>query len=256
MALKRLQLIIAEAGIASRRAAETLIKNGVVRVNGKMVSALGTKADPDLDQISVNGKTLSHHSQKRYFIFHKPFGVMTSLSDPHADKTIADYFSDIPERLYPAGRLDQDSTGLLLVSNDGDLVHKLTHPRFGIEKHYVVTIDKVLLPEEIRTLENGIDLDEKQTAPCRIEIINQKMKQTQLLIILHEGKKRQIRRMIAKIGGKVLRLHRNQYGPLTIGNLKPGARKELTALEIARLKKAVMNNCHVGLRPPRNDNDF
>ena len=234
-----MQVIIADFGIASRRAAESLIERGAVRVNGEIVTTLGTKADPDLDQIEVAGRLLNQRSIHRYFIFHKPLGVTTTLRDPHAKKTVADYFEDIPERLFPAGRLDQDSTGLLLMTNDGNLVHKLTHPSFGIEKHYRVTINRVVAPEDIRKLEQGIDLGGEQTAPCRVEINSQKKARTELSIVLHEGKKRQIRRMIDRIGGRVIGLHRYQYGPLALGDLKSGKRKELTLREVEQLKKAV-----------------
>lgn len=231
---KRLQVLISEAGIASRRASEKLILNGKVRLNGKIVRVLGTKADPRLDQIEVDGKKIElKKSEKIYFIFHKPLGVTTTLSDPHARKTIRDFFQDVKERVYPVGRLDRNTTGLLLVTNDGDLANKLMHPKFGVEKKYHVVIDQTLTLEEIKTLQSGIPMDGKKTAPCKISTLSP----CRFEVILHEGRKRQIRRMMEYVGKKVLCLHRKSYGFLELGKLKPGQKRPLTLKEINELKK-------------------
>ncbi|PIQ85301.1 MAG: pseudouridine synthase [Candidatus Omnitrophica bacterium CG11_big_fil_rev_8_21_14_0_20_45_26] len=241
MSLKRLQAIISASGHASRRAAEKLIQAGQVRVNGRVVTALGTKADSSKDQIEVEGTLLtSVPAAFRYFIFHKPFGVTTTLSDPHAKKTIADFFGNEPVRLYPAGRLDQNSTGLLLVTNDGELVNHLTHPRFGVKKYYQVVISRALTAAELRQIQEGIMLDDQKTAPCRVRLLNQKIKKGVIIeIILHEGRKRQIRRMMRQIGIRVLKLHRIGYGPLRLGRLAPGEKRALSDSETKALKAVI-----------------
>jgi len=237
----RLHVFIAKAGIASRRAAEKLIQAGVVRVNGQVVRTLGAKINPECDQVDVKNKRISSKAEtKQYFLFNKPLGVTTTLSDPHASQTISHFFEDCRARLYSAGRLDQNSTGLLLMTNDGDLVHRLTHPRFGVEKGYRVKISKPLAPDELELLSNGVLLDGKKTAPCQIKIQSTHKEGQQVLeFILHEGRKRQIRRMIEMVGARVLTLHRHRYGSLSLGNLKLGQKRALTELEVKQLKALV-----------------
>ncbi len=235
--LERLHVVIAKAGIASRRAAERMIQDGRVRVNGRSAE-IGMKIDPAHDKIQIDGKPLLFQKPRsRYFIFNKPIGVTTTLKDVHALKTVADYFKDLPERLVPAGRLDKDSSGLILMTNDGELLHRLTHPRFGVEKHYQVTVNRRVTDEELQKLGNGsIVLDGKKTSSCKIKRTGQKV----LLIVLHEGRKRQIRRMIVSVGAEVTRLHRVSYGPLHLGSLRSGERRELTENEIELLKRKKM----------------
>ncbi len=233
--------MIAEAGIASRRAAEKLIQTDKVRVNGKIVRILGTKVNPNLDKIEVNGKPLSQKQiQKKYYLFHKPIGVTTTLSDPHAKKTVVDFFKDIPERLFPAGRLDQNSTGLLLMTNDGELVNRLTHPRFGVKKCYQVEVDRDLTEAELHQFKIGILLDGKKTAPCHIAKVSKNPNgHARFKVTLHEGRKRQIRMMMKKLNANVITLHRETYGPLFLGNLKSGEKRLLTPHEIESLVKAI-----------------
>ena len=239
--LKRLQVVIAELGIASRRAAEILIQEGHVRVNGLVVSKQGLKVNPEVDRIEVKGKLISLSAQaKHYYLFHKPLGVTTTLRDPHAKRIIADYFKNIPVRLFPAGRLDQDSTGLLLMTNDGELVHRLTHPRYGIKKHYQVRVDRKLSPAQLDQFRKGLELEGKRTAPCEIHFLSSDSEgKAEYEVILHEGKKRQIRLMMKKIGAQVICLRREKYGPLSLGDLKPGEKRPLSADEIKMLKKEV-----------------
>ncbi len=234
---KRLHVVIAEAGIASRRAAETLIQDGYVKVNGVRVTTLGIKVDPTKDKIEVDGKVLksSGTSKKQYYLFYKPLGVTTTMSDPHAYETIADFLRDVPERLYPVGRLDQNSTGLLLLTNDGELAHRLTHPSFGVKKQYHVVLDQNLTRGQIAKLKVGVSLEEGRTAGCDIEQLASK----EFLFILHEGKKRQIRRMAEQVGAAVVSLHREAYGPLTLGNLRPGEKRSLTLKEVKLLYSLV-----------------
>lgn len=233
----RLQLFLARAGVASRRAAERMIAEGHVRVNGLIVRTLGLKMDPISDRVEVNGQKIQSAAQaKRYFLFNKPAGVVTTLKDKYAEKTVADYFRDIPEKLVPAGRLDKDSTGLLLLTNDGDLIHRLTHPRYGVEKVYRVTITPPLSPEAIARLGKGIFLHGKKTAPCKIKVTAQAAQSMELLMTLREGRKREIREMIKSAGSAVTALHREIYGPLRLENLASGKRRELSAGEVDQLK--------------------
>ncbi len=233
----RLQLFLARAGVASRRAAERLIAEGRVSVNGSPVRAQGLKIDPASDRVEVNGQRLHPSPQaKRYFLFHKPAGVVTTLKDKHAEKTVVDYFQDIPEKLVPAGRLDKNSTGLLLLTNDGDLIHRLTHPRYGVEKIYRVKIKPSLPAEAIERLKKGVLLYGKETAPCKIKVVSQNPQSMELLMTLQEGKKREIREMIKSAGSSVTALHRDSYGPLQLGNLASGERRELGTKEVNQLK--------------------
>ncbi len=232
--LKRLQVVIAEAGVASRRAAERLIESGKVRVNGKVVCVQGMKVNPQTDQIEVEGKLLKLPTgSKKYYLFHKPLGVVATLKDRHAKKTVADFFKDVPTRLFPVGRLDQNSTGLLLMTNDGELTLRLTHPRFGIQKVYKVLTREDLPAEKLNQFKHGLDIQGKKTAPAGIERIFKKSSgETEFKVTLHEGKKRQIREMMKALGVHVIALHRKSYGSLTLGKLKPGEKRELTPEEI------------------------
>jgi len=257
---ERLQVVLARFGIASRRGVVSLIEAGKVTVNGKVVLEKGHRVAAAADKITVDGKDLIIEAplEKRYFIFNKPKGVMTTLQDPHAERTVADYFRDVAVRLFPVGRLDRDTTGLLLMTNDGDLAFRLTHPRFGVKKRYRARIEGIITPEKIKRLEKGIDLEDGRTAPCVIEIENnpiaphvpaapptrqprvkkRELPQTTLYVTLHEGKKRQIRRIFEKVGHYVLELERLSYGPLSLGDLRFGEKRELKPFEVKQLEKA------------------
>ncbi len=232
----RLHVFLAKAGVASRRTAEKMIAAGRVRVNGKLISVQGFSVHPGSDKVEVDGSPAEVSERKRYFVFHKPRGVMSTLRDRHAEKTVADFFRDIPEKLVPAGRLDKDSTGLLLMTNDGELIHRLTHPRYQVKKVYLVTVKGLIPPETFRRLEKGIPLDGKRTAPCRIEILSAGEDGLELRVTLHEGRKREIRKMMKRVGAEVETLERVSYGPLHLGNLRPGQRRELAPSEVRRLK--------------------
>ena len=236
---ERLQVVLARFGLASRRGVVSLIESGKVTVNGAAVHEKGLRVRPETDKICVEGKELAarHGDQKRYFVLNKPKGVMTTMQDPHAEKTVADFFRAIPERLFPVGRLDRDTTGLLIMTNDGELAFGLTHPKFGVEKKYFSKVKGLVADETVKRLEKGILLAEGRTAPCRIEIIKRSSKESELYVTLHEGKKRQIRRIFEKVGHRVLELSRLNYGPLSLGNLKPGQWRELDAQELTSLKK-------------------
>lgn len=214
------------------------IEEGHVRVNGSVVHEKGHRVQPG-DKVTVDESELSTDvpQKKRYFILNKPKGVMTTLQDPNAKRTVADFFRDVPERLFPVGRLDRDTTGLLLMTNDGELTYRLTHPKFGVDKRYHVRVLGVITQDKVKRLEGGVQLEEGKTAPCRVEVEKLSPRETLLFVTLHEGKKRQVRRIFEKIGHRVIELERLSYGPLSIEGLRFGERRELTSREVSALKK-------------------
>ncbi len=237
---ERLQVVLARFGVASRRGVVGLIESGHVTVNGKPVLEKGYRVDASKDKITVEGRELPSGSSPEtvYFLFNKPKGVMTTLQDPHAERIVADYFKDVPARLFPVGRLDRDTTGLLLMTNDGELAFRLTHPKFGVEKKYRVKVKGFVTDEEARSLEKGVELEEGTTAPCTVRVEERTKFESRLMVILHEGKKRQIRRIFESIGHRVTELERFQYGPLTLGDMKTGQKRRLTSAELQSLKAA------------------
>ena len=240
MSPERLQVVLARFGLASRRGVVSLIEEGKVTVNGSVVLEKGFRVDAASDKITVNGEPLPSgaSAEKRYFMFNKPKGVMTTMQDPHAERIVADFFKDVSVRLFPVGRLDRDTTGLLLMTNDGELAFRLMHPKFGIAKRYKARVSGAVTEEKIKRLEKGIELTEGMTAPCKIEIEATNPKETLLYVTLHEGKKRQIRRIFEKVGHRVLELERLNYGPLALGDLKRGDKRELRAAELKQLEQA------------------
>ncbi len=235
---ERLQVVLARFGIASRRGVVAVIEEGRVLVNGNIVREKGHRVFPS-DKVTVDNAELSTDvpQKKRYFILNKPKGVMTTMQDPNAERTVADFFKDVPERLFPVGRLDRDTTGLLLMTNDGELAYRLTHPKFGVEKRYYVRVLGVVTQDKLKRLEHGVELEEGKTAPCRIEVEKLSPRETYLTVMLHEGKKRHIRRIFEKIGHRVIELERLNYGPLSIEGLRFGERRELASREVSELKK-------------------
>jgi len=238
---ERLQVVLARFGLASRRGVVSLIEEGKVTVNGSVVLEKGFRVNAASDKITVNGEPLPSAAspEKRYFMFNKPKGVMTTMQDPHAERIVADFFKDVSVRLFPVGRLDRDTTGLLLMTNDGDLAFRLMHPKFGIAKRYKARVSGAVAEEKIKRLEKGIELTEGMTAPCKIEIEATGPKETLLYVTLHEGKKRQIRRIFEKVGHRVLELERLNYGPLALGDLKRGDKRELRTAELKQLKQVL-----------------
>ncbi|WP_066312747.1 23S rRNA pseudouridine(2605) synthase RluB [Bacillus sp. FJAT-29814] len=234
--MERLQKIIARAGIASRRKAEELIKQGQVKVNGKVVTELGIKVSPS-DKVEVNEIPLEKEVPV-YFLLYKPRGVISSVSDEKGRKVVTDYFSGIKERIFPVGRLDYDTSGLLLLTNDGEFANLLMHPRNEIEKVYVAKIKGIPLRENLKKLERGIRLEDGKTAPAKVKLLStDKKKQSSIVeISIHEGKNRQVRRMFEAIGHEVLKLKRERYAFLTLNGLKAGEARELTVHEVKQLR--------------------
>lgn len=237
MSLQRLQKVIAEAGIASRRKAEKMIEEGRVTVDGETITKLGTKVDT-FSNITVDGEPIERESLHTY-LFYKPRGVVSTANDDKGRKTVVDYFSDLPYRLYPIGRLDYDTSGLLLMTNDGELANLMMHPRNKVAKVYVAKIDGQLTPEEIHRLSHGIRIDRHRSAPAKVKIIrSDKKKNTQIVqLTIHEGHYHQVKRMFKAVGHQVKKLSRDRYSFLTLGNLVSGKYRELSRSEVDRLKQ-------------------
>ncbi|MCL2696023.1 MAG: rRNA pseudouridine synthase [Clostridiales bacterium] len=233
----RLQKYMADAGVASRRACEQLILGGRVTVNGT-VAHLGMTVEEG-DQVLFDGNPLAPATRRVVVLLYKPRGVVCTSSDPEGRRTVQDYFKDVPERLYNVGRLDLNSEGLLLLTNDGELANRMMHPRFGITKTYYVVCEGKLTASQLHKLTNGVELDDGPTAPAIIRNVRPTPSGgTALSITIREGRNRQIRRMIEAVGHKTLRLKREAYGPLTLGALRPGQWRYLTDSEIEQLYTA------------------
>lgn len=236
--MERLQKVLAGAGIASRRQAEVLILEGKVQVNGQVVTELGTKVDPVKDRILVKGKSI-HKEEQRTFLFYKPLYVISSMSDPQKRKVIPDFFRHVKERVYPVGRLDFDTEGLLIVTNDGELANHLLHPRFEVEKQYVATVKGIPDENSLDQLRKGIYLEDGLTAPAEVKLIHKRDEDSKIKLTIHEGRNRQIRRMCKAIGHPVMHLVRTRLANLTIKGLKRGEYRELTFSEVNSLKKSL-----------------
>ena len=231
----RLQKFMAEAGVASRRKCEELIAQGAVTVNGA-VAEIGCSVEPDRDIVALHGKKLTLSQKRVVLAFNKPQCVVSTLHDPQGRTTVADYFRDVPERLYPVGRLDYDSEGLLLMTNDGALAYRMTHPKFEVEKTYLVHCNGPLRPEERKALTEGVQLEDGITAPARIRGINPLQHgNTAFEITIHEGRNRQVRRMLAAVGHETLLLRRVAIGPIALGGLAQGKYRSITAQELEAL---------------------
>ncbi len=252
----RLQKVIAAAGIASRRKAEELIQAGRVRVNGRVVRELGTKVDPETDVVEVDGEVIQLPKAHEYIILHKPRGVLSTTSDPLHRPTVVDLIQS-SRRLFPVGRLDADSEGLLLLTDDGKLAERLTHPRYGHAKEYLALVIGVPTSKELRALARGIVLEEGRTQPAEVTVLGRKTPQellearvpalrkespkgfSWLRVVVKEGKKHQVRRMLKAVGHPVIRLIRVGFGPLRLGRLGPGEWRALTPKEQRRLLESV-----------------
>ncbi len=240
--MERLQKVMARAGIASRRRCEEMISSGIVKVNGKVVTELGTKVDPYRDKIVVAGEPLILNSRKRYILMYKPRGYITTLSDEKGRKKVTDLLRGVPERVYPVGRLDYDSEGLLLLTNDGDLTFALTHPRHRVPKTYLARVTGVPETAKLEQMAKGLVLEDGLTAPARVRLLESREGNALLEITIHEGRKRQVRRMCEYIGHPVLRLKRTRFGNLSIENMRPGQYRHLTGEEVKCLKAGLKHN--------------
>lgn len=234
--MMRLQKYLASCGVASRRTAEKLIAEGHVSVDGETVTEMGVQVEIGQD-IRVDGKLVTPEPEKYYIMYHKPAGEVTTASDPEGRATVLDKFRDFPVRLYPVGRLDYDSEGLLLLTNDGDLTERMLHPSREVDKVYLARVSNILTPEEARRLENGVMVDGRKTARAKVRILGAKGLYTDILVSIHEGRNRQVRKMVEQVGHQVVMLRRIRFGPLKLEDLPRGMWRELTPDELRELKK-------------------
>jgi len=233
---ERLQKFMARAGVASRRHSEKLITSGRVKVNNSVVTELGTKINPDVDTVTVDNKTVKVE-KKIYLLLNKPKGYVTTLRDPQGRPVITDLIKDISQRVYPVGRLDYDTEGLLLLTNDGQLTHALTHPRHEIPKTYHVLVRGIPARGKIKQMQEGLLLSDGPTAPAKVRLLDKQKGNALLQIKIHEGRNRQVRRMCEHIGHPVLALKRVKIGNLTLKGLAKGKYRHLTQQEVTGLKK-------------------
>ncbi len=231
----RLQKYLAMCGVASRRTAEKMILDGRVKVNGAEITQMGVLVEP-FDTVLVDGKPVQPEEEKHYLLYHKPMGEMTTASDPEGRPTVLDKFRDYPVRLYPVGRLDFDSEGLLLLTNDGELTQRMLHPSREVEKVYLAKVSNRLAPEAARRLTEGVWLGGRKTAPAKVRILKYDAFSTSVLVAIHEGRNRQVRRMFEAVNHQVVLLRRVQFGPLKLGDVQRGQWRHLTADEVRLLK--------------------
>ena len=232
----RLQKYLASCGVASRRNAEKMILAGKITVNGHTVMELGTQVDEANDIVEVEGKRVFPETEKHYIAYNKPTGEVTTVSDPEWRDTVMNRFADYPVRLFPVGRLDYDSEGLILLTNDGDLMNRLLHPSYEIPKTYLTRISNSVTTAEIIALRKGVLIDGRLTSPAEVRLIREDRFSSDLLITIHEGRNRQIRKMIDAIGHQVVRLRRVRFGPVQLGDLPPGMWRKLTDEEVRKLR--------------------
>jgi 23S rRNA pseudouridine2605 synthase len=235
MTRERLQKYLARCGVASRRASEQIILDGRVRVNGEVTVALGTSVDPECDRVEVDGRAVVPPAALSYIVLNKPIGVVSTASDPRGRRTVLDLVPD-DARLYPVGRLDYDSEGLILLTDDGDLAMRLTHPRHGAEKEYRALLRGDVSETVLRQLSVGVELDGRRTAPAHFERIEAHPDGVWVRVVLREGRNRQVRRMVEAVGLEVVRLVRVRVGSLRLGDLAPGTWRRLSAAEVSALR--------------------
>ena len=233
---ERLQKVLARVGMGSRRVCEKLIVEQRVTVNGELAE-LGEKVDPETAEIEVDGLKVGVRQDLVYYLLNKPVGVITTSKDPQERSTVVDLVPTHP-RVFPVGRLDADTEGLILLTNDGDLTHYLTHPSFGVEKEYLVQVDVKPSRNAIRELRQGVELDDGITAPAKVSLVDEKL----IKIVIHEGRNRQVRRMCESVGHPVKRLIRSRIGPIVDTSLRPGSFRELTNQELKSIRKILLKD--------------
>jgi 23S rRNA pseudouridine2605 synthase len=231
----RLQKVLAEAGVASRRACETLIADGKVEVDGVVVTRLGARVDPDTAVIRVDGRRIPVAAAKTYLVVNKPRGVVSSMADEEGRRDLSSLVGDRPERLFHVGRLDTDTEGLLVLTNDGEFAHRMAHPSFELTKTYVAQVEGVVRPATVRTALAGVSLDDGPVQPDGFRVVDTAGGKSMVEVVLHEGRNHMVRRLLAQVGHPVLRLSRVAIGPITLGGLRPGAVRELTPDELGAL---------------------
>ncbi|MFO8090963.1 MAG: pseudouridine synthase [Desulfatiglandaceae bacterium] len=236
---QRLNKVISTAGVASRRTADQWIREGRISINGNIVTDPGTRVDRTREKVAVDGKPLPSEPAAVYILLNKPFGYLCTLKDPGNRPLVTDLLKDVPVRVYPVGRLDFDTLGLLLMTNDGALAHKLTHPSYQIPRTYKATVSGYLTDEAMFALRNGIELEDGPSGPSNAAIVSRNNRQSSLRITIRQGRSRQIRRMLEAVGYLVIHLIRIGFGPLTLGDLKLGQYRSLDDLEVQSLHQMV-----------------
>lgn len=241
--LVRLQKALADAGVASRRACEELITDGRVSVNGLQVTLLGTKVDPINDELTVDGEIVNANKSKTYLIFNKPAGVLSTMSDPEGRPCLGDYFKERSDRLFHVGRLDKESEGLIVLTNDGEIAHRATHPSYGLVKKYLVEIEGHLNPAQIGELKSGIRLEDGLARALEVTVLREPTpKNAWVEISIHEGRYHIVRRMFEELELPVLRLIRTEFGPLNVGETKVGRWRHLNEGEVENLFNVLQLN--------------
>jgi 23S rRNA pseudouridine2605 synthase len=235
----RLQKVLAEAGIGSRRHCEELIGAGRVTVDGETVGWFGTRVDPEKAVIHVDGKRVQTRSDMRYYAVNKPRGVVSAMSDPEGRRSLADYVGDVPERLFHVGRLDTETEGLILLTNDGELSHRLTHPKYGVAKTYLADVAGPIPRDLGRRLRAGVRLDDGWVKADRFRLVQQLGKRALVEVTLHEGRKHIVRRLLAEVGLPVNRLTRTAVGPIELARMRTGTIRKLTRSEVGALHELV-----------------
>jgi pseudouridine synthase len=234
---ERLQKVMAAAGVASRRVSEQLIVEGRVTVNGQVVTELGRRIDPENDRVAVDGTAVQLDTSRRYIMLNKPVGVVSSMRDEQGRPDLARFAADYPERLFNVGRLDAETSGLLILTNDGELAHVLAHPSFGVTKTYIARVRGLVTPQTIARLTRGVELEDGPIVADRARLLQTSAggKDSLVEVTLHSGRNRIVRRMMAEVGHPVIELVRRQFGPLHLGTLKVGAMRDLTKEELGKL---------------------
>ncbi len=233
--LIRLQKLLAQSGVASRRKCEELMLDGLVEVDGEIVTRLGTKVDPRTAVIRVDGKRLPPVSAHVYLVLNKPRGVVSTMSDPEGRRTLADLVSDRPERLFHVGRLDTDTAGLILLTNDGDFAHQMAHPSHEVDKTYVAEVDGDVSKATLTALRGGVTLEDGPVEVSRVKVVQPGQGRTIVELVIHEGRNRIVRRLLDHVGHPVRRLTRTRFGPVDLTGLKPGDLRQLTIDELGSL---------------------
>jgi 23S rRNA pseudouridine2605 synthase len=233
--LIRLQKLLALAGVASRRGSEILMLNGEVEVNGEVVTRLGTKVDPGKDVVRVGGKRLPPISGKVYLALNKPRGVVSTMSDPEGRRNLSDVVADRPERLFHVGRLDTDTEGLIILTNDGDFAHRLAHPSYEVDKTYVAEVEGEIFPNVRKQLLAGVTLEDGPVTVTKARIMETRKDKSIIELVIHEGRNRIVRRLLDHLGHPVTRLTRTRIGPVRLGGMKPGEMRDLSREELGEL---------------------
>jgi 23S rRNA pseudouridine2605 synthase/16S rRNA pseudouridine516 synthase len=239
---ERLQKVLAAAGVASRRVSEQYIAAGRVSVNGEVVTEPGRRVDPVADHVEVDGVPVQLDPDKRYLMLNKPQGVVSSMADDRGRPDLREFTAELEERVFNVGRLDAETTGLLLLTNDGELAHVLAHPSFGVQKTYLATVRGVVTPQVLRQLREGIELDDGPISVDKARIVGEPSRgRTIVEVTLHSGRNRIVRRMLAAVGHPVQELVRRQFGPLHLGSLGAGRMRDLTKVEVGQLLSLARN---------------